>query len=160
MDRIVEQLETAWQSTLVHLGSQEFYSQIGFVIVAVCRAVIPTTASTALLENLSLDSLVGCQEQGHGAAVMAEQVGYPRMVAVQRASDDNIHRDIGQRDVEWCAFVRLGLDALAFETAARGRRGRRDRDIMGGSLAAMGACGEDNQPERDQNKGVSRHSKL
>mgnify|MGYP004222518427 FL=1 len=62
MDRIVEQLETAWQSTLVHLGSQEFYSQIGFVIVAVCRAVIPTTASTALLENLSLDSLVGCQE--------------------------------------------------------------------------------------------------
>ncbi len=38
MDRLIEQLNTAWESILVQFASPTFYSQIGFVIVALLAA--------------------------------------------------------------------------------------------------------------------------
>lgn len=42
MDRVISELEAAWQSALVHLGSPEFYAQIGFVVAGLLAAWILT----------------------------------------------------------------------------------------------------------------------
>ncbi|MEP4380083.1 MAG: mechanosensitive ion channel domain-containing protein [Alphaproteobacteria bacterium] len=42
MDRVMEQLTMAWDTALVHLGSPEFYSQVGFVITALLVAWVLT----------------------------------------------------------------------------------------------------------------------
>ncbi|MBT6536693.1 MAG: hypothetical protein HOK98_10955, partial [Rhodospirillaceae bacterium] len=47
MDRVIEELDAVWQNTLVHLGSPEFYSQIGFVVTAVLVAWVLTMSIKA-----------------------------------------------------------------------------------------------------------------
>lgn len=42
MDRVISELEAAWQSALVHFGSPEFYAQIGFVVAGLLAAWILT----------------------------------------------------------------------------------------------------------------------
>ena len=40
MDRVISELESSWQSALVHRGSLEFYAQIGFVVAGLLAAWI------------------------------------------------------------------------------------------------------------------------
>ncbi|MBT3400762.1 MAG: hypothetical protein HN420_12305, partial [Rhodospirillaceae bacterium] len=42
MDRVIEQLEAAWRDIVVHLGTPEFYSQIGLALVALVSAWVLT----------------------------------------------------------------------------------------------------------------------
>ncbi len=42
MDRVIEQLESAWRDILLHLGTPEFYAQIGFVLAALAVAWVVT----------------------------------------------------------------------------------------------------------------------
>jgi len=47
MDRLTEQLNLAWENILVHLASPTFYSQVGFVIVAILVAWVMTISIKA-----------------------------------------------------------------------------------------------------------------
>jgi hypothetical protein len=52
MDRVIEQLEAAWRDIVIHLGTPEFYAQIGLVIVALASAWVLTAILRARVKIL------------------------------------------------------------------------------------------------------------
>lgn len=52
MDRVIEQLEAAWRDIVVHLGTPEFYAQIGLVIAALASAWVLTAILRARVKTL------------------------------------------------------------------------------------------------------------
>ena len=111
MDMLLERADLVWQQTLAHLGSPEFYAQIGIVIVALILAWLIASLTTVRVRFFREEPHPGLLLDVRKAIYSVRKLILPTMAAVALSIATPISADLlGEA---WLVRVAQGL-ALIF----------------------------------------------